>query len=74
MVSLHQGYKPKGIKVHKKCLSEIATRGVLFKKVFFEISQNSQYFPLNFAKFLRTLFLLSNSGRLLLVCGKSFFQ
>ena len=53
-------------------MPEAATAGVLRKKVFFEISQNSQETPVgqetpvNFAKFLRTLFLQNNSGRLLL--------
>ena len=75
-------------------ITEAATRGVLCKKVFLEISQNSQentcgrvsflinlqarpatllkkrrwhrYFPVNFAKFLRTTFLQNFSVRLLL--------
>ena len=44
-------------------------------KVFFKILQNSQETPVpeetpvNFAKFLRTPFLQSNSGRVLLKCG-----
>ena len=58
------------------CLLEAATGGILLKKVFLEISQNSQentsarvsfliklqkrlcnrYFPVNFAKLLRTPF------------------
>ena len=76
--------------------AEAATRGVLYKKVFLEISQNLQenicaivffnkvaslrpatllkkrlwhmYFPVNFAKFLRTSFTqntASESGRIL---------
>ena len=51
---------------------EAATGGVLWKKVFFKISQKSQETPVpeetpvNFAKFLRTAFLQNNSGRLLL--------
>ena len=53
-------------------MPETATVGVLRKKVFFKISQNSQETPVpeetpvNFAKFLRTPFLQNNSGRLLL--------
>ena len=53
-------------------MPEAATVGVLRKKVFFKISQNSQETPVpeetpvNFAKFLRTSFLQNNSGRLLL--------
>ena len=53
-------------------MPETATLGVLRKKVFFKISQNSQETPVpeetpvNFAKFLRTPFLQNNSGRLLL--------
>ena len=56
-------------------IPEAATEGVLRKKVFFKISQNSQEIPVpkeipvNFAKFLRKPFLLNNSGRLLLKCG-----
>ena len=55
-------------------MPEAATVGVLRKKVFFKISQNSQETPVpeetpvNFAKFLRTPFLQNNSGRLLLKC------
>ena len=39
-------------------LTEAATRGVLYEKLFLEILQNSQEncFPVNFAKFLRTPF------------------
>ena len=53
-------------------MPETATLGVLRKKVFFKISQNSQETPVpeetpvNFAKFLRTCFLQNYSGRLLL--------
>ena len=53
-------------------MPEAATVGVLQKKIFFKISQNSQETPVpeeilvNFAKFLRTPFLQNNSGRLLL--------
>ena len=53
-------------------MPEAATVGVLRKKLFFKISQNSQETPVpeetpvNFAKFLRTPFLQNNSGRLLL--------
>ena len=53
-------------------MPEAATAGVLRKKVFFKISQNSQETPVpeetpvNFAKFLRTPSLQNNSGRLLL--------
>ena len=49
---------------------EAATRGVLSKKVFLEISQNSQEnivhncFAVNFVKFLWTSFLQNTSGRL----------
>ena len=53
-------------------MPETATLGVLRKKVFFKISQNSQETPVpeetpvNFAKVLRTPFLQNNSRRLLL--------
>ena len=53
-------------------MPEAATVGVLRKKVFFKILQNSQETPVpeetpvNFAKVLRTPFLQDNSGRLLL--------
>ena len=53
-------------------MPETATLGVLRKKVFFKISQNSQETPVpeetpvNFAKVLRTPFLQDNFGRLLL--------
>ena len=48
-------------------MPEAATVGVLRKKVFFKISQNSQEeTSVNFANFLRTLFLQKNSGQLLL--------
>ena len=51
--------------------TEEATGGILLKKVFLEISQNSQKstvtcFPGNFPKFLRTNFLGNTSRRLLL--------
>ena len=55
-------------------MPEPATGGVLRKKVFFKMSQNSEETPVpeetpvNFAKFLTTPFLQSNSGRLLLKC------
>ena len=63
-------------------LSEAATRGVLWKTLFLEVSQNSQEntcatvsfllwhrcFPVNFGKFLRKPFLQINSGRLRLDC------
>ena len=55
-------------------MPEAATGGVLRKKVFFKMSQNSQETPVpeetpvNFAKVLRTPFLQNNSGRLLLKC------
>ena len=57
-------------------MQEAATGGVLRKKVLFKMSQSSQETPvpeetsMNFAKFLRTSFLLNNSGRLLLKCGQ----
>ena len=35
-------------------MPEAATGGVLWKKVLFKISQNSQETPVNFAKFLKT--------------------
>ena len=53
-------------------MPEATTVSVLRKMVFFKISQNSletsvpEETPVNFAKFLRTPFLQSNSGRLLL--------
>ena len=53
-------------------MPEATTVGVLRKKFFFKISQNSQKTPVseetpvNFAKFLRTPFLQNNSGQLLL--------
>ena len=56
-------------------MPEAATRSVLLKKLFLNISQNSQEntlffnkksFPVNFAKYLRTPFLQNTSGRLLL--------
>ena len=63
-------------------LLEAVTRDVLCKKVFLEISQNSQKTPvpeplsqegrkklwhMNFAKFLRKAFLQNTSGRLFLI-------
>ena len=54
---------------------EAATGGVLYEKVFFKISQNSQentgvfwhrYFPVNFTKFIRIPLLQNSFGRLLL--------
>ena len=56
-------------------MPEATTGGVLWKKVFFKISQNSQETPaleetpVNFVKFLRKPFLQNNPGRLLLKCG-----
>ena len=53
-------------------MQEAATVGVLQKKDLFKILQNSQEIPVpeetpvNFAKFLKTLFLQNNSGWLLL--------
>ena len=58
-----------------KQMPKAATLGVLRKKVFFKMSQNSQETPVpeetpvNFAKFLRTPLLQNSSGRLLLKCG-----
>ena len=55
-------------------LLETATVGVLRKKVFLQISQNSEETPVpeetlvNFAKFLRKPFLQNDSGLLLLKC------
>ena len=55
-------------------MPEVATGGVLRKKVFFKMSQNSQETPVpeetpvNFVKFLRTPLLQNNSGRLLVKC------
>ena len=55
-------------------MPEAVTGGVLRKKVFFKMSQNSEETPVpeerpvNFAKFLRTPFLQNNSRRLLLKC------
>ena len=49
-------------------MPEAAAVGVLRRKVFFKISQNSQEIPVpdeapvNFAKFLRTPFLQNNQG------------
>ena len=75
---------------HGFYMIEATTGGVLWKKLFFEISQNLQektcarvsfsikawlwqrWFPMNFAKFLRTPFSQNTSGRLLLIWGKSF--
>ena len=56
-------------------MPEAVTGGVLRKKVFFKMSQNSEETPVpeetpvNFAKLLRTPFLQNNSGRLLLKWG-----
>ena len=56
-------------------MPEVATGGVLRKKVLFKMSQSSQETPgpeqtsVDFSKFLRTSFLWNNSGRLLLKCG-----
>ena len=56
-------------------MPEAATWGVLRKKVFFKMSQNSQETPVpeetpvNFAKFLKTPLLQNNSRRVLLKCG-----
>ena len=53
-------------------MPEATAVGVLRKKFFLKISQNSQKTPVseetpvNFAKFLRTPFLQNNSGQLLL--------
>ena len=53
-------------------MPEAATGGVLRKKVFFKMSQNSEETPVpeerpvNFTKFLRTPFLQNNSGQLFL--------
>ena len=56
-------------------MASVASGGVLRKKIFFKMSQNSQETPVpeetpvNFAKILRTPFLQCNSGRLLLTSG-----
>ena len=56
-------------------MPEAATGGVLWKKVFFKILQNSKETPVpgetpvNFPEILRTPFLQNNSGWLLLKCG-----
>ena len=56
-------------------MPEAVTGGVLRKKVFLKMSQNSEETPvpketpMNFAKVLRTPFLKNNSQRLLLKCG-----
>ena len=61
-------------------MPEAATSGVLRKKMFFKMSQNSdetpvpEQRPVNFAKFLRTPLLQNNSGRLLLKCGISIMK
>ena len=58
-------------------MPEAAAGGVLWKKVFFKLSQNSQETPVpeetpvNFGKILGTTFLQNNSGWLLLKCGHS---
>ena len=56
-------------------MPEAVTGDVLQKKAFFKMFENSQETPVpeetsvNFAKFLRTLFLQNNSRQLLLKCG-----
>ena len=56
-------------------MPEASTGGVLRKKMFFKMSQNSQETAVpeeatvSFAKFLKAPFLQNNSGRLLLKCG-----
>ena len=56
-------------------MPEAATGGVLRKRVFFKMLQNSQETPVpeetpvNFVNFSRTPFLKNNSGQLLLKCG-----
>ena len=56
-------------------MPKAASLGVLRKKVFFKILQNSQETPVpketpvNFEKLLRTPFLQKNSRRLLLKAG-----
>ena len=70
----HKCYDKVKAKQEKKMLDE-ATRYVLWKKLFLEITQNShsqclffdkvvglRCFPVNFAKFLRTPFLQKTSG------------
>ena len=85
--ALETGYIRKRFHMMQATWSKTATGGVLLKKVFLKISQNSQedtcarvsfliklqvkglwhrYFPMNFAKFLRTPFSQNISGRLLL--------
>ena len=55
-------------------MPEAATGVVLQKKMFFTISQNSQEAPvpeetpMNFANFLKRIFLQNNSVQLLLKC------
>ena len=55
-------------------MREATNGGVLQKKVFFKMSQNSQEAPvqeetpMNFAKFLKNFFLKNNSRQLLLKC------
>ena len=64
----------------QKCMSEAVTRGVLQKKFFLEISQDSQEKQLCHSLFLnkvegllRAPFLKLTPGRLLLAClGKRF--
>ena len=49
-------------------MPEVATGGVLQKRVLFKMAQNSKETPVpekklvNFAKFLRTTFIQNNSG------------
>ena len=56
-------------------MPEVATGGVLRKKVLLKMSQSSKETPgpeqtsVDFSKFLRTSFLWNYSGRLLLKCG-----
>ena len=50
-------------------MPEAATGGVLWKKMFLNILQNSQETPVNFAKFCKNTFLQNNSRQLILKCG-----
>ena len=70
-----------------KCIKESLVqkhsfKGVLQKKVFLKVSQNSQenicvgkanVFPMNFVKFLKTPILQNNCGELLLSVTLSLF-
>ena len=47
---------------------EAATRGVLCKKMFLEISQNSQESTCEFCEILRTPFLQNTSGSCFYTC------